>query len=218
MECGLEVFGKSTDDRYEYKGDISYKKLYEDNLSKDNQDLVMDDIKDEKVSLYKREFLGIDKECHMKYDITEEQNDELKSNQTMEAACSFFEGIIILSILLFSIVYAIIKTIQDRYNSKSRIETINFFCFLAILLLFIACIIFHSVFLGRIIHYNFSYDCSDPITNELFKIQKENADKIILFNAINLGIDIFIVLIHIALWIMNCFLDEYSSFRIVVTI
>ena len=30
MECGLEVFGKSTDDRYEYKGDISYKKLYED--------------------------------------------------------------------------------------------------------------------------------------------------------------------------------------------
>ena len=57
----------------------------------------MDDIKDEKVSLYKREFLGIDKECHMKYDdITKEQNDKLISNQKMEAKCSLVEGILIL--------------------------------------------------------------------------------------------------------------------------
>ena len=129
LECELEVFGKSIDDRYEYKGDITYKKLYEDNLSKDNQDLVMDNIKDEKVSLYKREFLGIDKECHMKYDITEEQNDELKSNQTMEKNCSLVEGIIILIILFLSILETIISIIRDgyRYRDEDRIKAYNFF-------------------------------------------------------------------------------------------
>ena len=32
LKCDIEVYGKYNDDRYENKGNISYKKLYEDNL------------------------------------------------------------------------------------------------------------------------------------------------------------------------------------------
>ena len=216
LECGLEVFGKSTDDRYEYKGDISYKKIYEDNLSKNNQDLVMDDIKDEKVSLYKREFLGIDKECHMKYDdITKEQNDKLISNQKMEAKCSLVEGILILGSCATLFVITLCTYFSSKHGSTDFLKFSNLFGLFLVSFLLLACIICHSVFLGRILSNNISYDCSDPITNELFRIQKENIDKIIIFTAINIGIDIFIILIHAALWISHCTLDYTSSFRIV---
>ena len=205
LECGLEVFGKSTDGRYEYKGDISYKKLYEDNLSKNNKDLVMDDIKDEKVSLYKREFLGIDKECHMKYDITKEQNDKLISNQKMEAKCSLVEGILILGSCAALFVITLCTYFSSKHGSTNFLKFCNLFGLFLVSLLLLACIICHSVFLGRILSNNISYDCSDPITNELFRIQKENIDKIIIFTAVNIGIDYFIILIHAALWILKIF-------------
>ena len=59
LKCKLEIFGKLTDERYENKGDITYRELYKYNLG-NNYKLMRDDLRgDEKVSLYKREFLGI---------------------------------------------------------------------------------------------------------------------------------------------------------------
>ena len=34
LKCDNDVFGKYNDDKYENKGNISYKRLYEDNLNK----------------------------------------------------------------------------------------------------------------------------------------------------------------------------------------
>ena len=65
-----------------------------------------------------------------------------------------------------------------------------------ILLLLLACIISQSVFLGRIINYDLSYDCSDDITNEVLKKENENTKKSIKYTAYNLGIDIFVFIIN----------------------
>ena len=70
LKCELEIFGKFNDDRYKRKGDITYRKLYEYNLSPTNQQLIFDDLDSNlKVSLYSREFLGIDKTCDEKSSI-----------------------------------------------------------------------------------------------------------------------------------------------------
>ena len=61
LKCELEIFGETTDNRWIKKGDVTYKKLYEI-LPQECKDFLFDEIKgDEYVSLYKREFLGIDK-------------------------------------------------------------------------------------------------------------------------------------------------------------
>ena len=59
-------------------------------------------------------------------------------------------------------------------------------------LIFIIC---HSVFLGRIMHNDLSYKCSDDITNEVLKKENENTKKSILYTTINLGLNIFTFLI-----------------------
>ena len=94
---------------------------------------------------------------------------------------------------------------SSKHGSTDFLKFSNLFGLFLVSLLLLACIICHSVFLGRILSNNISYDCSDPITNELFRIQKENIDKIIIFTAVNIGIDYFIILIHAALWILKIF-------------
>ena len=39
LKCNIEIFGKLNDDRYEKKGDITYEKIYEDNLSTANKNI-----------------------------------------------------------------------------------------------------------------------------------------------------------------------------------
>ena len=58
------------DIRYEEIGQITYYRLYIDNLNFESQDLLLDNVGDEKVTLYKREFLGIDKKCDEKLNIS----------------------------------------------------------------------------------------------------------------------------------------------------
>ena len=73
LSCKLEIFDKYEDDRYELRGNITYKKLYKENLNQRCRDLVMDNINgDEVVYLYKREFYGIDKECDAKYNLNKD--------------------------------------------------------------------------------------------------------------------------------------------------
>ena len=40
LKYNLNIFGNFTDERYINKGNISYKKIYEDNLSVENQKLI----------------------------------------------------------------------------------------------------------------------------------------------------------------------------------
>ena len=189
LKCELEIFGKFTDDRYENKGSITYKKIYEDNLSTTNQELVFDDIKDEYVSLYSREFLGIDKECDEKNNVNKNDYEKLKKNQKMERICLLVEAILLISFLL-PIPYAL-------FCGKSGFEPYSIIVIILCFLLFFVCIICQSVFLGRIIANDLSYDCSDEITNEVLRKENVNTKKSIKYTIANLGLDVFFILFNI---------------------
>ena len=100
LKCELEIFGETTDNRWIKKGDITYKKLYEI-LPQECKDFLFDEIKgDEYVSLYKREFLGIDKACDEKTDIRirKEDHEKIRKNQKMEQTLLFVEAVMILGL------------------------------------------------------------------------------------------------------------------------
>ena len=97
LKCDSKIFGKLNDDRYDNKGQITYRKVYEDNLSTTSKDLLVKNINDEKVSLYKRVFLGIDKECDEKSNISKKQYIKLRDNQGSEKLLVLVEAIILLS-------------------------------------------------------------------------------------------------------------------------
>ena len=55
LKCEFEVFGKYNDDRYEERGEISYRTLYEDNLNKECQNLVLNKLTGMKWFIYIKE-------------------------------------------------------------------------------------------------------------------------------------------------------------------
>ena len=171
LKCEMEVFDKLSDDRFKNKGDITYDQIYKDNLSGESYNLLKDELKDNKVSLYMKEFIGIDKTCDEKSNIKIDDYDKLKKNQEMEIKCSISEGS-----LLFSYSLAILIIIISKRNYSLQYILEQIICYLIIY--FLATFIFficHCVFLGRMIYYNKLYDCSDEITNEIFKILNKDA-------------------------------------------
>ena len=209
LQCELEIFGKLTDDRYINKGDITYKKLYLDNLSKDNQDLVMDKIKDEKVSLYKREFLGIDKSCDEKSPLSDEKIEKLNKSQEMEVICLLVELLIMISFFI-AVIVAFIKYKCTWYLGRANFEIFFlisvFICLVAILV----CIICHSVFLARMINNDVSYECSDKITNEVLRKEKESTHNVIIYTIINLSSDIFAIILNLFFFVLSFFGSKYN--------
>ena len=206
LKCSLEIFGKLTDDRYKRKGDITYRKLYEYNLSRDSKDLIFDDLNPNlKVSLYSREFLGIDKTCDEKSSINKNDYERVKKNQRMEKECLLIEGIILFCALFFSIII-MIYACNKGYNKNVLFGVLLFFS--VCLLLILACVIAQSIFLKRINNSDLSYNCSDDITNEVLRKENENTKKSIVYTAANLGIDIFVILFNILIFLRIFFIDK----------
>ena len=84
---------KYNDDRYKNKGKISYKRLYEDNLNQKCKDMILDNLTGtENVSLYQREFLGIDKECNENYVLTKDSFDKFHDNEKSVKTLLTIEG------------------------------------------------------------------------------------------------------------------------------
>ena len=195
LKCELEVFDKLNDDRYENKGDITYKKIYEDNLGSGIYNSLFKDVEDKlaktKVSLYKREFLGIDKACDEEKDINKDNYEKLRKNQKNEGICILIEAIFIFCILIGLIIFIVCKR-----DSGSNLYDILFIFLIICLVLNLICIICQAVFLGRIIKYDFSYDCSDEITNEVLRLENLNTKKSIKYSAVNLGLDVFYILFN----------------------
>ena len=195
LKCDLEIFGKKTDERYEKVGEISYKKIYDDNLiDGKSRDLFNDIDPSKKLSLYKRVFLGVDKECNDKSGLFWENYDKLKTSQNQEKNLLLAEAIIIFCLICLFIVFGIVIS-----KSKSRNEE-RFFIVVGIIFIlsFISFIICGSVFLGRMAQYNdLSYECRDSITNEVLKESNSNTNKQIVYTAINLGIDILSIIFNI---------------------
>ena len=210
LECELEIFGNYIDDKYKWKGSLTYLQLYKDNLSEDSFNLVCNDINDDQyVSLYTREFLGIDKECDKNYDLSKSINEELQKIPKKERTCLIIE--IVLHIFVF-IFFGIYLYRFEEHHSLYRCYFFNFsILFISILnLIFVIC---HSVFLGMIISYNFSYNCSDDITNELLRKENKKTNNNIIYIAINLSLDVFYVFINLIYLLINCLLFLYYDYE-----
>ena len=218
--CKLEVFGKLEDGRYHYQGNITYEKLYNDNLGS-NYNIFKDKIEElqnYKVSLYKREFLGIDKSCDEKTNIKKDDSQKLKKNQEMETICLLVEAIIIFSFLLGLALYPCIsfcKIKKRKQNSKVSWYDVFFGFLIICLMLNLICTICQAVFLGRIIKYDLSYDCSDEKTNEVLRLENLNTKNSIKYTAVNLGLDIFYILfnvfVHLIIFIKKKCEDNNSN-------
>ena len=196
LKCETEVFGKINDDKFRHKGDITYDQIYKDNLSNENYILLKDQLNGLKVSLYSREFLGIDKECDKKNEISKDMMEKITKYQTNEKIYSIIEGCIIIGVLFPIILIIIIKKVKFFYMLQT-------FFFLSPIL-FLISLIFHSIYLGKLIQNDVSYNCSDDITNELTKIQNKSTKNSILFTAINLGLDILVFLFVFSIELILC--------------
>ena len=214
LKCELEIFGETTDNKYKKKGDISYNKLYEI-LKPEVKEIFEGKIgNDENVSLYIREFLGIDKTCDEKIDIKREDYKKLRKNQKTEGIIILVEAIIIFSFwpalfLFISIAWCKAKSLFE----EGIIYNILFVFLIICLLINLAFAICQSVFLGRIIKYDLAYHCSDEITNEVLRKENLNTKTSIKFTAINLGFDIFYILFNICAFLMAFVIEKIDALK-----
>ena len=195
--CELEILGKYSDNRYAKKGDISYYELYKDNFNYEFFILLDEnELKKEKVSLYKREFLGIDKECDEKSDISHKDYSLLKKNQKFEKTLLLVEPIItFIFMCIFILCYC---------QSYEKMYVIDYF-YLMNFLLFFSCMICHCVFIKKIIKNDLFYECSDEVTNEILNQENKNTKKTIIYTAINLVPDILVtILLGPILLVLSC--------------
>ena len=200
LKCELEVFGKYEDDRYYYKGDITYDKLYQDNLGTTNYNLFKDKLEELQklnVSLYKREFLGIDKNCDKENYISRDNYKNLRKNQGMEQICILVEAIIIFSFWFTLSLTICIACCKSKSSMGEFIYYIFFVYLIICLIMNLICIICQAVFLGKIIKYDLAYECSDEKTNEVSRLENLNTKKSILYTGVNLGLDIFYILFNV---------------------
>ena len=209
LKCELEIFGKLNDDRYENKGNITYKQLYIDNLSKYNYELVKNDLKDEKVNLYKREFLGINKSCDANSNINKDKYEKIKKYEIFEKDILknsfryliYFWGLfLIVSIILFSL----------RDHIDFSLNIILFVLLPTSLLALLIVIIEQIIILVILINNEISYNCSDDITNEVFRKENENIKKNIRYTKINLVLDLCVFLFHVFAVLIIYIWDKYG--------
>ena len=211
MECELEIFNKLNDKRYERKGDITYNQLYQDNLGSFYNYFDEEELKNNKVSLYKREFLGINKFCDEKKEISEDDYNKLRKNQKMAKVCLLVEVIIIFSFLILGVCFiCLLACASPSHGGGGSCEVLFRIPPIICLSLILVCIICQSVFLGRIIKYDFDYDCSDEITNEVLRKENINTKRSIRYTAANLGLDIFFILLNARKLTIHI-IDEYKS-------
>ena len=210
LKCELEIFGNFSDDKYKYKGDTTYNQIFKDNLSDKNYETIKYKLNDLKVSLYSREFLGINKTYDENSDISKNKYEKLKNSQEIEHTILFLLSFFIFIVFVMEIIFGIAMIFSQNHNKKSENEYIFSF-YIIYFLIFLITMIGQSIFLVRIIYNNVSYNCSDAITNELFKKENENTKKTILYTAINLGLDIFIIFLNFLPILINYLLNKFKE-------
>ena len=206
LKCELKIFGNLTDNRYLNKGNITYDQLYRENINVYEKlfEDEKDDLKKYEVSLYKREFLGIDKSCDEKNSISKEDYNQLRKYQKKGRTCLLVEAIIIISFPGL----AIIGGIAVGFGCPKDILCPLILVIPISIITYFICIICQAVYLGKVIYYDLAYNCSDEITNEVLKNENINTKKSILYLAINLGLDILFILISISPFIIDKIKDK----------
>ena len=203
LTCINKILGKSTDDRFEERGSIEYKQLYEDNLPPKSKELVIPEIKNnEKVSLYKRVFIGIDRECDSKNSLSKEKFSISQDNQDSLMTMFYVKGsfFIIIFLIICCIYCSMCRgTERDFIHCQHAITGV---C-VVILLCFI---IPEIISISKVVNNSgLSYDCSDFITNEIINDQTEKTEDNINKFYIVLGLDCFYILYLLIVEIANIF-------------
>ena len=200
LKCEFEIFGKYEEDRYEERGNITYMKLYQDNLNKEILRAIWNSLNVyDKLHLYKREFFGIDKECDKKYNLNEDTYDSLHSTEKMEYYLLAIEGIVV---TFFSLLYTMHEISRlfgkkglDDYCISPKKKCIFFSIYMALLS---SCTICHIIAYVRVIKNDLTgYNCSDRIINEIMRKGFEDITYNILYIKINFFLDL-------CLFIANC--------------
>ena len=192
LECDVEIFGKKTDSRYINRGSVTYDEIYKQNLDPLYYEKLKNKVGDNKVTLYSREFLGIDKKCDEESSITREKIDKLSDNLGRIKFLYLFEAIFNLCLSLCVFIVFMIWVCCSK-KKKKYLETVANNILIGELIVILGCLIAEAVYFSRIIKNDTSYQCSDDITNELFKKENDNTEKSILYLWINLGLDIFVI-------------------------
>ena len=195
LKCEYEVFGKMSDERYEDKGAITYKKLYLDNLNGECVNMVLNSpLSNEEVHLYQREFLGIDKSCDEKYHLNEDTFSGLKIGERIEFFLSGIGGIIAACIALS---YFFLEIVRFCYKEDDddilypKGHCIYFSIFMSYL---ICCSICHIIAFFLVTKYDITgYDCSDPITNEIIRKENVNSAQNIIYIKVHFYLDLVLL-------------------------
>ena len=116
---------------------------------------------------------------------------------------------LIIEIVVHFFIFAIFAVILYNFKGLTYKDHhfFNIICFINIIsfLVFVIC---QSVFLGMIISYNLSYNCSEDITNELLRKENEKTKINIIYIAINLGLDFINIFINSIYILINDSLFE----------
>ena len=197
----MKIFDKYYDDRYEKKESISYKQLYEDNLNSECQDLILNNLTgSEEVSLYKREFFGIDKQCEEKYKLDNDTYTFIYNSEKSGRLTLIVGGIGITSIYIIIIMMEIASFF---YSSKSFFGDFSNCEYGITYAIIIGCLlpifISEAVFYFRIVGSHFTdYNCGDEMTNEIIKVEIETSTKNIILFTISFYIELTI-------FVLTCF-------------
>jgi len=207
LQCDMEIFGKYSDDRYEERGEISYKRLYQDNLNPESQNIVVPNlVGNELVHLYKREFFGIDKECDKKYNLNDNTYESLHKSEQSEFYLLIIEGILIccfgLPLLMFAIMEIIIMRKDDEGLIAGWLNCIFYAIFMAMVF---CCLICQAVFYSRVASNDLTgYDCSDPITNEIIRKGFADSSKNIRYIRINFYLELALFVGNCVVFLIGC--------------
>ena len=150
LQCHMEIFKKDSDDRYENRGNISYKQLYKDNLNSESQNIVLYYLKgDELVHLYKREFFGIDRQCDEKYNLNNDTYNIVHSTEESEKLLSIIGGFITVIFMIATII--LINIFDDCWWNSIEIFSVFGYIILysIIIVIILPCFVCHTVFYSR---------------------------------------------------------------------
>ena len=144
---------------------------FKNNLNSECQNVVLRNVPStDEVTLYKREFFGIDKECDEKYNLNNNTYDILHNSEEIEYNLNVYAGFIFAVFVLCGLIGVTMtlcakKDIYETFNP-------NLLCFLYFVYIgyILSSFIFNTWCFVRIINNDVSgYNCSDTITNEVIR-------------------------------------------------
>ena len=207
----IKVFNKTNDERYKKTGEIKYRKIYLDNLSfRAEMIILFSDIGDEKVSLYQREFFGIDKECDDKHNLTDDFG-SLEKTQSIDRTMQLVEGIFILCNIPIFIVLEIVSIccLKEKMISAK----VYFYVYMVYIFLICGFLVSHIIAYVKMINSDYSsYNCSDPITNEIIRQGNENNQKILTYNKLSVYPDVIILAGNLLVVIIGLIWDKIDKY------